>query len=1351
MANQSFGRYIVDRSLGRGGMAEVYLARDTVLERQVAIKIILPHLAAEEGFIERFWGEAKLIASLRHPHLIQLFDIGVLNDQPFMVMEYLNGGTLKDRLVASATGGTPMALGDIVRLLDALASAIDYAHEQGAIHRDIKPANILFAGQNEPVLADFGLARLQYQSSQISQTGAIVGTPAYMSPEQAGNQTLDKRSDLYALGVVIYQLATGRLPFRAESPTTILLQHLNTPPPPPRRLNPNLPIAVEAAILQALAKLPEDRFASAGAFASAFRAAVVRESMTAMPDDATLVEPTPAPITVLVPQPTPVLGPPTTTTDSTGFVVVAREEELAGLENFLRRALSGQGQVCFVSGEAGAGKTALVNEFVRRASQRAVGVLTAIGTCNFQSGVGDPYLPFRELLTSLAGAREVDEEAVDAVRTPDADQTELAAVLGQMLVEHGPDLLGIMVSDEALAAILAKRQPGSTEWINQIERLIRFKEESIGSDTGPQQSHIFEQYSNLLRTLAEQQPMLLVLDDLQWADGASIELLFHLGRRISDSRIMIVGTYRPEDIALGRAGSRHPLETVLNEFKRYLGDVEISLRQTQETKAQQFVDALLDSQPNQLGRSFRDTMLAHTGGHALFTVELLRNMQERGDLRVDDTGLWVEAPTLDWNALPPRVEGVIDERIGRLTADLREALTIASVEGEDFTAEVVARVQNVDARGLIRRLSNELDRQHRLIGAKGLHHIAGQRLSLYRFRHSLFQNHLYRQLSEVERAYLHEDVGSMLEDLYGDDAEGIAVQLAWHFTEARLSDKARHYLYLAGEQARRQYAHEEALSYFNRALELTPETEAVDRYVLLIARVKVFELQGARQAQYEDLVTLEALADSLDDAQRRAEIALTMSRYANAIGDYAESARKAKEALELASADQNEQHKANGYLRWGVALAHQSCYAESGSKLQQALVLSTANQLRQIEGDCLRALGVNAYFIGDYASSIGLWEQALKIYQGLGYQRGEGAMLSNLGLAVREQGRYGESAHYFDRAMHIYRAIGDKDGEGQVLANLGLIARDQGDFTASLQYYQDALEICQQVNARGYEATSLYGLGGVYRENGEFDKAAHVSEQALLIFREIGDRRFEHLALKDLANIAMDLGDYSVAYDRYQTALTCFHEIGDRQSESDALNQLAELTYNIGDEEKSRDYSRRAMELAEQIGDPWLKSEALTCSGNLLANLGQPKIASEHYQQAVSKWREQNRPDLALKPLAGLARVALSRGDLPQALDIVEDIYSQLTDDAIHTTHVAEEYLTCFRVLEANQDPRAVDVLSAAYSHLQKLANKIKDEQMRFSYMHNVPSHREIVSAWQELRATKPDDRSDDITAVGSQ
>jgi DNA-binding SARP family transcriptional activator/tetratricopeptide (TPR) repeat protein len=494
---------------------------------------------------------------------------------------------------------------------------------------------------------------------------------------------------------------------------------------------------------------------------------------------------------------------------------VARERELAALDGYLNQALAGQGGVVFVTGGAGRGKTALLEEFARLVQIQHPGLIVASGNCNAFVGVGDPYLPFRQILGLLAG----EVEAKWASGAISRDQAlHLWALLPhtiEALVNSGPDLIDVFISGPALSNRAAEAMPDA-DWSAQLETLARRKMADQGP-TNLMQSDLFAQYTKVLQILARQKPLLLVLDDLQWADNGSINLLFYLGRQLAGHRILIVGAYRPDEVALGRAGKRHPLEAMLNEFESHFGNISIDLRQAE---GQQFVESLLDATPNRLSSGFKEALFHLTEGHALFTIELLRAMQDRGDLIQDEMGYWVEARPLAWKTFPPRIEGVIAERIARLPAAHQETLKIASVEGEDFTAEVVAQVQAVDGQALVRLLSGTLDKQYRLVTSQGGRRLETQVLSRYRFRHILFQRYLYNSLDEAERVYLHEAVGNTLERLYGNQADEVAVELARHFQMAQLTEKAIAYLQKAGEKAVRSYADYEAIHFFNEALAL---------------------------------------------------------------------------------------------------------------------------------------------------------------------------------------------------------------------------------------------------------------------------------------------------------------------------------------------------------------------------------------------------------------------------------------------------------------------------------------------------------------------------------------------------
>lgn len=265
LVGKTLGKYKIVEELGQGGMATVYLGYQEDVSRHVAVKVLPPHPGQSTQFVERFRLEARTIARLQHPHILPLYDYGVQDDILYLVTPYIEGGTLRDRI---ETG--PLPLAEINHTLQQLASALDYAHKNGVIHRDIKPGNVLVSAEGNASLADFGIVRMVEGGSGLTATDGVIGTPAYMSPEQGQGLPVDTRSDIYSLGVVVYEMLSGELPYAAETPMQILLKHISEPLPSIHERVDGLPAAMEMVLLQALSKDPEARYQTAGEFASNF-------------------------------------------------------------------------------------------------------------------------------------------------------------------------------------------------------------------------------------------------------------------------------------------------------------------------------------------------------------------------------------------------------------------------------------------------------------------------------------------------------------------------------------------------------------------------------------------------------------------------------------------------------------------------------------------------------------------------------------------------------------------------------------------------------------------------------------------------------------------------------------------------------------------------------------------------------------------------------------------------------------------------------------------------------------------------------------------------------------------------
>ncbi len=304
---QTLGKYQLLQEIGRGGMGAVYKAYDPFLDRTVAIKLLAPHLVWEKDFVERFLREARAAARLRHPNIIEIHDVGQEGSNYYFVMAYMPGSSLKE-LTARQSRLPPAKALPILRQL---ADALDYIHAKGLVHRDVKPANIMFDERDQAVLMDFGIVKAA-QESRLTATGSSIGTPHYMSPEQIQGQPVDARTDQYALGIIAFELLTGRVPFDADTTTAILYKHVNAPPPSATACCPDLPSAIETVLNRALSKSPDERYATCGDLAKALEQALA-PSREPQPAAQAVVPPAATKRTTptIVPQPPPAAPPPT--------------------------------------------------------------------------------------------------------------------------------------------------------------------------------------------------------------------------------------------------------------------------------------------------------------------------------------------------------------------------------------------------------------------------------------------------------------------------------------------------------------------------------------------------------------------------------------------------------------------------------------------------------------------------------------------------------------------------------------------------------------------------------------------------------------------------------------------------------------------------------------------------------------------------------------------------------------------------------------------------------------------------------------------------------------------------------
>jgi serine/threonine protein kinase/tetratricopeptide (TPR) repeat protein len=1185
-------RYHILEAIGAGGMGKVYKANDVKLNEDIALKLLKPEIATDEHTIERFRNELKLARRITHKNVCRMHDFHEEKETPYITMEYVSGESLKMFIKKQGRLSEEITLSIAIQI----GRGLSEAHELGVIHRDLKPSNIMIDEKDTVKIMDFGIARSMVAKG-VTQTGLIIGTPDYMSPEQAEGKDTDQRSDIYSLGVILYEMLTGSLPFVGDYALSISMNHKSERPPDPRTINNQVSENMSALILKCMEKEREYRYQSIEELLSDL------ENIEKGIDTAAVPSKLQVPAFLIEGEEESRDGRP---------VFVARQPELDKLRLFLETALSGKGQVAFVTGEAGSGKTALVQEFARRSQDANPELIVAQGKCNAHTGIGDPYLPFIEILRLLTGDVETKWAAGIITKEHAARLWNLLPLSANAVLEKGSDLINIFIPGGELVSRCEALTSGRANWLIPLKNIVERKAK-LPADLTLQQSDLFEQYTRVLETLARKKPLLLILDDLQWVDAGSASLLFHLGRRIAGSRIMIIGVFRPSEIDLGRSGERHPIDPVIHEFKRDFGSLEVEVG---KEEGRQFVDAFLDSEPNRLGQEFRDTLFRQTNGHSLFTVELLRDMQDKGVLIKDNEGQWVEGPKLDWKTLPVRVDAVVEERISRLSSKLREVLTLASVEGEEFTAEVVARLQETEVRELIRLLSSELDKRHHLVSAKGIRRLERQRLSLYLFQHILFQRYLYNSLDDVEKAHLHEEVGNILETLYGEQAGEIAVQLARHFEEAGNSSKSFEYQQKAGQRALQLSAHQEALVYFDKCLHLletfpdTPERAQQELVIQLSRTVPLYATKGLASPEVgKALDRVQNLCQQLGNPPQLLEAMTSLAQFYGLRAEYHSAINLIEKIVKIAEEAGDTQ-----FVHLGPSLATWS-YLNLGDFLKSRATAEGWDKVYDPEKHA-PLMFIFGWDIGVITLSVGAWAAWF-----LGYPDTAGKKRhEEVALARRLNHPHTLAfALTFDIVIRIYRR----------------------EFEGIKELIEELIRLSWEKGFIYWEAHGIFYDGYVQALEREFEEGIAKMHRALEILEAIGagtcftrlyTRIMEAYILTKETNKGLEIFD---------KAMAILHRDDERYCEAELYRLKGELLLVKAEEMKTREGTKKSEK--EKVRKLEEEAESL-------------------FRKAIDVSLDQKAKSLELRAVVSLSRLLKKQGREDIIKQSLQDVYAWFTE-----------------------------------------------------------------------------------------
>ena len=901
--------------------------------------------------------------------------------------------------------------------------------------------------------------------------------------------------------------------------------------------------------------------------------------------------------------------------------VVGRETQLARLTQFLASALAGQGQVAFVSGEAGWGKTTLLDAFSRQAQEIHPDLIVASGACTAYAGSGDPYLPFRDILRMLSADVEQEWAAAIVSRAHALRLWHLLPWTVAALVTHGPDLIETFVPGEPLLRRAAAHESIDSRALKRLQELVD-RRRARGWDAGVGQERIFGEWTAYLQSASRHRPLLLMVDDLHWADASSAGLLFHLGRRLTGSPVLILGTYRPEEVALGRDGQEHPLTSVLDEFKRLLGDVTVRLGTGGRGAGRGFVDALLDTEPNRLGNALRRRLARETQGHPLCAVEIVREMKDQGTIRRDEGGYWIESPTLSWDRLPTRVEGVIETRIDRLDGASREMLAAASVEGEAFTAEVVAKVRNLDEGRVIGTLSGDLARRHHLVEAGSVRRVGERRLSRYRFSHNLFQRYLYETLDAAERAYLHEAVGKALEGMHKGRTDDIAGRLARHFQEAGLLPKAMRYRQEAGDAAARVHATPEAVAQYSQALQLARQIDVSDEELtVLYTRLgRALELNSAYDRALSTYEEMEALARQRND--RSMKLASLVARLTvHAVPGVTHDPDAAQELGEraLALSRELDDRATEARIMWGLAFTAfwGGRHRDAIERGERALALARELEVRQQTAQTLNDLGGLIYlFSGHIPEAIEALEEASELWQELGNKPMLADSLSGTSTAYVFAGEYDRAIALSDEAFRISQSIDNLWGQSYSRWKVGIAFWERGEVSRAIRMMKASIRLAETVGLAPPQTNTRTDLAALYADLGAVERGLETAGGALWATETLDYFPDRATVLAVLAHLHFLSGELTEAEARIEEARE--DPVRDAWFFTTITALLAEsrLTLQQADYERCVAVTDTLLTQFHQHGIRLFVPEALYLKGKALLGLGRGEAAREHLREA---------------------------------------------------------------------------------------------------------------------------------------
>lgn len=1096
-------KYEIIKLLGKGGMGEVYLAKDLHLERMIAIKTLSTELAGEGEHKARFLREARMASALNHPNILTVYEVGTYKNFLFMATEYVEGQTLRQMIRV----GT-ISLRDFLDIAIQGAQGLAAAHDSGIIHRDLKLENFILRQDGYLKVLDFGLAKEadspnSADSSDAFKTraGLILGTPHYMSPEQAKGKALDARSDIFSFGAVLYELLTRQVAFDADSDVQILFNVVFKEPEP---IPETIPLRIRELIKRALQKNPDSRYQSMQTLLEDLVSC--RAELQHLLDQH--ISPTSSPnrdttrftVTGVNSRFTSFnavinsteIGP-ATSPDYDQFV--GRDNELGILKTELQRSHEGKSRPVLILGDSGSGKTQLLVRFQQWAqSQKAIIGITSFFDQN--SNLGHPYQPVLNLLASVLSVRDTET-------TGGKKDSELGKKIAlQVKTQFNIELPSVIFEN-------------NLQKINEVD-----------------QWQVFDILRQLFNRLTQSQPLILLFDNLHWSSNIILELIGYALRNLMGARLLVVATASDEEASRPGAILR---DWILAQ-SRYLTFEQIKLKPFDTGDVRKMLETIflrIEISPREIER-----LCEITSGNPYYLMELVRLLVNDNKISLGE-GWWL-CQSLEGIELPTTIGIAVEYKLEKCSDELKDLLTQASVIGETFNFEVLAEISGKDEDILEKLLSSAV--KNFLIKEE-----KSSRGDDYRFYNATIRRVLYEALSKRQKRRLHGQVAEALQTVYRNKLSRVIGKLAYHYNAAGEWQESFEFARRAIEQSVEQESWRDVASYTQLleeavlGMEESPDDyDPIDKIILADVKIRcslaMLRLGNVGQAVSYAEAGLK-IGEELGNHSLIARGKARLCEYGWFQGKFADAIRIGKEGLLSAQVAKDVVSERYINFHVGVAAWRSSPFSIALEHLSLACELAEAAKDNRLLALARIFYSVVLHCQGSWQEANLVMKKAKELTQTTGDRFAEGRSYSiNSIMQYYERDHLGiQDTH--KKGVELSRSIGWRIGEAYMhtLQGFDFLSPTNLDINQARDYLQRGMAICVETGEKGNQVLIARGFARIATILGDYSQAITKLQELLNILRSIGD------LLEQTAVLCM-LGEAQEAAGQLEEALESFQE-----------------------------------------------------------------------------------------------------------------------------------------------------------------------------------------------------------------